>query len=100
MSADARVEFELLGQRFTVRSEAPPEYVRQLVAHVEQTIKGLEGPGTQDSLKLAVLAALYVTDELFRFRETRSQETGDVARRVGALVELLEQVAPPSSLSA
>ena len=100
MTTAARVEFELLGQRFAVRSEAAPEYVRELVAHVERTIKEVAGEGSQDPLKLAVLAALYITDELFRAREARSREAGDAAQRVGALVRLLDQVAPPSSLSA
>ncbi len=99
MSQATRVEFELLGQRFAVKSEASPEYVRELVAPVERTIRELKGEGNQDPVKLAVLAALYITDELFRVREARSLETGDAARRVGALVRLLEQVAPPSPLS-
>ncbi len=99
MTNTARVEFELLGQRFTVRSEASPEYVRELVAHLERTIRELQDEGNQDPLKLALLAALYITDELFRVREAQSHEAGDAARRVGALVQLLDQVAPPSSLS-
>ncbi|MBI4611562.1 MAG: cell division protein ZapA [Candidatus Rokubacteria bacterium] len=99
MTTAARVEFELLGQRFAVRSEAAPEYVRELVAHVERTIKEVAGEGSQDPLKLAVLAALYITDELFRVREAGSKEAGDAARRVGALVRLLDQVVPPSPLS-
>ncbi len=100
MTSANRVEFELLGQRFTVRSEARPEYVRVLVAHVERTIRELTGEGNRDPVKLAVLAALYITDELFRVRESRSQEVEDAAGRVGALVRLLDQVAPPSPLSA
>jgi cell division protein ZapA (FtsZ GTPase activity inhibitor) len=99
MTAPARVEFEILGQRFTLRSEAPPEYVRELVALVERTIGELREQGNQDPLKLAVLAALYVADELLRAREARSQEAGETVRRVGALVELLDQVAPPPALS-
>ncbi len=99
MTNAARVEFELLGQRFTVRSEASPEYVRELVAHVERTIRELQGEGTQDPVKLALLAALYITDELFRVREAQSREAGEAARRVGALLRLLDQVAPPSPLS-
>ena len=99
MTKAARVEFELLGQRFTVKSEAPPEYVRKLVAHVERTIRERQGEGGQDPVKLAVLAALYITDELFRLREARSQESGEAAQRVGALVELLDKVVPPSPLS-
>ena len=99
MTKAARVEFELLGQRFTVKSEAPLEYVRELVAHVERTIRELKGEGSQDPTKLAVLAAFYITDELFHARETRSQETADVTQRVGALVELLDKLAPSSPLS-
>ena len=98
MTKSTRVEFELLGQRFTVKSEAPPEYVRQLVTHVEQTIREVAGEGKQDPVKLAVLAALYIADELFRARETRSREAGEAARRVRALVQLLDQAAPPSAL--
>lgn len=100
MTKPAGVEFELLGRRFTVKSEASPEYVRELVAHVERTIKNLRGAGSQDSVKLAVLAALYIADELFRAREARSQEAGEAAHRVGALVELLDKTVPPSPLSA
>lgn len=99
MTNAARVEFELLGQRFTVRSDAPAEYVRELVAHVERTIKELKGERSQDPVRLAVLAALYITDELFRTRRARSQEAGEAAQRVGALVQLLDQVAPPPPLS-
>lgn len=100
MTNPARVEFELLGRRFTVKSEAPPEYVREMVAHVERTLKGLKGEGSHDPVKLAVLAALYITDELHRAREARSQEAREAAKRVGALIELLDNVAPPSPLSA
>lgn len=100
MTKGTRVEFELLGQRFTVKSEAPADYVRELVAHVERTVSELRGEGNQDPVKLAVLAALYIADELFRAREARSQEAGEAARRVGALVQLLDKVAPPSTLSA
>lgn len=99
MTRAARVEFELLGRRFTVKSEARPEYVRELVSHVEQTIKEIATAENQDPVKLAVLAALYISDELFRTREARSQDAVEAARRVAALVELLDTVTPSSPLS-
>ena len=31
-----RIEVEILGHKYTIRSDAAPEYVRELAAHVEQ----------------------------------------------------------------
>ena len=68
--ADERVEFEILGQKYTVRSEASPEYVRKLVDYLDATLRDLDpGGGGQEPTKLSILAALHVTDELFRARE-------------------------------
>jgi hypothetical protein len=40
------------------------------------------------------LAALDIADELFRAREDRTRET-EMRARLGALVALLDEVAPP-----
>ena len=40
------------------------------------------------------LAALDITDELFRIREDTARQEGDVGKRLGALVELLDRLAP------
>lgn len=95
-----RVEIEILGQRLVLRSPAPPEYVRGLVAHVEKTIRQLrpEG-GTEDPTKLAVLAALTITDELFQARDNRAHGEGETVKRVSGLLRLLDEVAPPPKLS-
>ena len=44
-----------------------------------------------------MLAALDVTDELFREREDKTRSEGDVGGRLGALLTLLEKVTPASS---
>ena len=97
MTKPNRVEFNLLGQKYTIKSEAAPEYVRKLVAHVEKIVRQIQGEGApQDPQKLAVLAAFYIADELFQSREG-SRQTEAAAERVGALLELLDKVAPPSA---
>ncbi len=98
MSKTNRVEFELLGQTYVIRSDATPEYVRQLVAHVEKTIKQIQaGGGPQDPQKLAVLAAFYIADELFQSRDGSRRSEGAAAERLGALLDLLEKSSPPSA---
>lgn len=94
MTKPNRVEFNLLGQRFAIKSDAAPEYVKQLVAHVEKIIKQIQSGGApQDPHKVAVLAALYIADELFQSREGSRQ----TEERVGVLLELLDKAAPPSA---
>jgi cell division protein ZapA (FtsZ GTPase activity inhibitor) len=94
-----RVEVEILGQRLVLRSQAPPEYVRGLVAYVEKTIRQLrpEG-GIEDPMKFAVLAALTITDELFQTRDDRAQGEVETVKRVNGLLRLLNEAAPPPKL--
>ena len=93
MAEPGRVELTILGQKLTVRTEASPEYLRSLVAYLEERVVEVRR-GVRDPLASLTLAALDITDELFRARDRRAREEGDVSRRLGALVELLEQLTP------
>ncbi|HTK93528.1 MAG TPA: cell division protein ZapA [Verrucomicrobiae bacterium] len=97
MAEPRRVDVEILGQRYAIRSEAPPDYVRQLVAYVEKRVQEVRGdaPG-QDTTKVLVLTALDLTDELFRLREEQGKGDIDITARLGQLIKLLDAVVPPS----
>jgi cell division protein ZapA len=90
----SRVELTLLGQTLTVRTEASDEYVRSLARYLEDRVTTLRKSGVQDPTKALLLAALDITDELFRARESQDKTAGDVGARLGALVALLEQATP------
>src|SRR5437773_11704820 len=93
-----RIEVEILGHKYTIRSDAAPEYVRELAAHVEQRAREIQSPGpSQDPVKLLALAALYITDELVRLRDEHSLADKDTSARLGALIQLLVAVAPAGS---
>ena len=96
MADKQRVEVEILGQKYTIRSEAAPDYVRELAAFVEQRVRRVRGDGAaQDPVKLLALAALYIADELFRQRDERALADTDTSTRLGALRQLLDAVTPP-----
>ena len=92
--ATGRVELSLLGQTLTVRTEASPEYVRRLASYLEERVAELRGAGIKDPLASLTLAALDITDELFRIREDKNRQEGDVDTRLSALVEILDRIAP------
>jgi cell division protein ZapA (FtsZ GTPase activity inhibitor) len=99
MNEPRRIELNLLGQTLTIRSEAPPDYLRRLAKYLEERVGQLKRSGVKDPLTALSLAALDITDELFRSREDKTRDEGDVGARLGALVALLEKVTPrdPSS---
>jgi cell division protein ZapA (FtsZ GTPase activity inhibitor) len=86
-----RVEFELLGQHYIIRTELTPDSVRRLVAYIDARVKEV---GLADPTKALALAALSITEELFHVREERSRLDGDVAARVEVLLKLLDEVSP------
>jgi cell division protein ZapA (FtsZ GTPase activity inhibitor) len=94
MSDAKRVELTLLGQALTVRTEASAEYVRSLARYVERRVETLKKSGVQDSTKALLLAALDLTDELFRARDDQERLPGEVGARLSALVTLLERATP------
>jgi cell division protein ZapA len=91
------VELTILGQTLTVRTEASAEYVRSLATYLEERVATLKRGGVRDATAALILAALDITDELFRGRDDASRREGAVSERLGALVSLLEKVTPKSS---
>jgi cell division protein ZapA len=94
MSDPGRViPVEIHGQRYPIRSGLDPEYVARLATYVDEKIRAAaDSTPTGDSLRLAVLAALNIADELFRLRELSIARNGEIAERTGELERLLDRV--------
>jgi cell division protein ZapA len=87
------VPVEIHGQRYPVRSGLEPEYVARLALYVDQKMRAAaDSTPTGDSLRLAVLAALNIADELFRCREINLARDGELAERAGELERLLDRL--------
>jgi cell division protein ZapA len=87
------VPVDIAGQRYPIRSSLDPEYVTRLAMYVDEKIRAAaDSTPTGDSLRLAVLAALNVADELFRCREANRERDGQLAERAGELERLLDRV--------
>src|ERR1700675_2184863 len=97
MAEAKRLELTLLGKTLIVRTEASPEYLQSLARYLEDAVATLRRSGVRDETTALLLAALDVTDELFREREDTMRSESDVGGRLGALLTLLEKVTPASS---
>ncbi len=93
MSNDAVISVEIYGQRYPIRSGLDQEYVSRLAQYVDEKMRAAaDSTPTGDSLRLAVLAALNVADELFRCRDGTHAGNGELAERAGELERLLDRV--------
>lgn len=91
---DTRViPIHIQGQQYPIRTSLEPEYVLQLAMFVDEKMRAAaESTPTGDSLRLAVLAALNIADELFRCRDATDQRNGQLAERTEELERLLDRV--------
>lgn len=85
------------GEEFTVRSELPAEYTREVAAYLDAALKRVRDTLPMvESHKAAILAALAITDELFQARN------GDraIADRLTSMADDLARLLPPAKRGA
>ncbi len=81
------------GEEFTVRSELPQEYTREVAAYVDAALKRVrETVPSVETHKAAILAALAITDELFQAR----RGDREFATRLAGLGDELARLLPPA----
>jgi cell division protein ZapA len=93
VTATQVIPVEIHGQRYPIRSGLDPEYVARLAIYVDEKMRAAaDSTPTGDSLRLAVLAALNIADELFRCRDQNTARDGQFAARAEELEKLLDRV--------
>jgi cell division protein ZapA len=91
--ARTSVRVQILGDEYTIRTDAPAAHTRDVAAHVDQIIRQILSSGmVVETHKAAILAALQITDELFRAREDARQ----IAGRMQGLGAEVKRWLPPA----
>jgi len=87
------IPVEIHGLRYPIKSALEPEYVARLASYVDEKIRAAgDAAPSGDALRLAVLAALNIADELFRCRDATTARDGQLAERAGELERMLDRV--------
>lgn len=90
------VRVTIVGEEYTLRSDAPEAHARAVAEHVDRMIRQVLSSGSVvETHKAAILAAIQITDELLRLR------AGDaaVADRASALAADVRRWLPPTKRS-
>jgi cell division protein ZapA len=97
--APVAMSVEIYDQVYHLRG-VDPKYIEQLAALVDSKMRAVASHGgTVDSLRVAVLAALNIADELLTLRERHDTMSGNMHRsedtmrsRAGTLAGMLDEV--------
>ena len=86
------MKIEIYDQSYNVSADQNEEYLHELAAYVDAKMRTVaEATRTVDSVKVAVLAALNIADELFSLRERQQEIDGPLRKRVEKCVALVEK---------
>ena len=92
-TAAPTIRVEIYNQTYSIRSDGDSEYLMQLADFVDGRMREISsGTLTVDSLKVAILAALHIADELHRLKQTHEQADAQLAMRSAECAEMLDRL--------
>ena len=86
------LKVNILGQDYVIRSSAGQKYLNEVAAYVNEKMEEVKASGIDDSqqLRIAVLASLNITDELFAFKKEKQKFVDKVEAKTRAITEFID----------
>jgi cell division protein ZapA len=93
MFADSNVvKVTIFGAEYAIRGDSDPEYIRHVAEYVDSKMREVdESTSVNSSLKVAILAALNIADELFRERAEKEEILSSYNRKLRILASKLDE---------
>ncbi len=92
------MKVEIYDQLYNVAGELDPDYLQHLAKYVDVRMRQVaRGTGAVDSVKVAVLAALSIADELHALRQSREQNTESLRETAEHCLKLIDRALQQSA---
>ena len=88
------VQISIYGQEYSVKAPADPEYIKKIASYLDEKMREVQSgfSTTQSSTRIAILAAMNITDELFVARKDSDSDVGEAEEKISSLIELIEEI--------
>lgn len=87
------VKVTIYGTEYPVKGDADPEYIRSVAAYLDGKMREVgKSLSVKSTTKVAVLAALNITDELMRSREGTLEQSEVLSDRIALLADAVKDV--------
>ena len=89
---DNQIKITIFGQEYSVKAPADPTYIKKIAEYVDSKMREVQSgfSSTQSSNRIAILAAMNITDELFNARKKEDSDENEVGEKINSLIELID----------
>lgn len=85
------ISVNIFGEEYNIRSNDDPAYVRKVAQYLDSKMREVAGTTKiVSSSKIAILAALNITDEYLRLKETSQSSEENINKVLTELIKVLE----------
>jgi len=90
---DNLVRVNIYGQEYTVKSKAERDYIISVANYVNEKMEEVETSlrTVQTPIRVAILAAMNITDELFTCNQEKDKIVSTVEEKAGFLVDIIDE---------
>ncbi len=86
------VKVNIYGTEYPVKGDADPDYIQEVAEYLDEKMREVGRSLTvKSSTKVAVLAALNITDELFRTRREQEERIEALEERLHGLTDRIKE---------
>jgi cell division protein ZapA len=90
---DTKIQVDIYGQPYSIKAGANSDYIKTIAGYVDKKMREIAASTpTIDSLKIAVLAALNITDEFFQLKMQTQDTDKEIERRTERLRQILDSI--------
>ena len=90
---DNLARVSIFGHEYTVKAQAEASYIADVAQFVDQKMREVEKelPSSQSTARIAILAAMSITDDYFAEKRMRNSMIDEVEYKSSSLIEILNE---------
>ena len=83
-----QVKISIFGQEYSVKAPADPDYIKKIAQYLDEKMREVQSgfSSTQSSTRIAILAGMNITDELFTARQSGEIDSSEAEQKISSLI--------------
>ncbi|MEK7275665.1 MAG: cell division protein ZapA [Candidatus Desantisbacteria bacterium] len=91
-----RMEIKICGNTYRILGDENPEYIKKISEYVDTKMRTITTDSdTVSTGKVAVLAALYIADELFKTKDKTEERLSSLIKKMESTLRKTEEISAP-----
>ena len=88
-----QVKISIFGQEYSVKAPADETYIKKIAEYLDEKMREVQSgfSTTQSSTRIAILAGMNITDELFTAKQAGESDSSEAEEKISSLIELIDE---------